>query len=246
MGLFDKKICSVCNKKAGMLRTTLCDGTYLCPDCAYDLIMPEKKDGANFYANFRLEDLDLKAVQALVEQRKRNQDNVKKFTCTKSLGDYFHIDMPNGMMVFTDKYNLRKNKITCGNPPIFFFDSLCLYHPIIVAAEEHSSFTGNVVECKINMVLGFNDPVYDIISVPIGIMKTKQGLFKTKTDMPPILEDALITCGEMREALNNWATEKGEYAAGAGKELLKKLVYRAKDLGILTADEALQALEEKH
>ena len=247
MGLFDKKICCLCGKKAGFLSTKLVDGSYLCSKCDIEYLIYPKLADVYYYPSFKMEELDAEGVELYANWHKQNQANLRDFTCTKSVGDYMHFDMNKCMVVFADKiYLSRRKKIEGINPPVFFLTDLCMYYTTLIDTESYAGLTSaNVVESKVGMLVGTKDPVYGLVCVPVGTVKTKEGLFKSKTKISPDVEVALNEMSIIMQACMEYFHDHPDtYVACLDFKLHKQLLYRAKDVGLFTADELNEHLRE--
>ena len=155
--------------------------------------------------------------------------------------------MNKGMVVFADKiYLSRRKKIEGINPPVFFLTDLCMYYTTLIDTESYAGLTSaNVVESKVGMLVGTKDPVYGLVCVPVGTVKTKEGLFKSKTKISPDVEVALNEMSIIMQACMEYFHDHPDtYVACLDFKLHKQLLYRAKDVGLFTADELNEHLRE--
>lgn len=247
MGLFDKKICCRCGKKAGFLHTKLADGSYLCSNCAADLLIHTKLADVNYYPSFQLENLDREELGLYSEWYAQNLEYLREFTCTKSVGNFIHFDTDKGMMVFADKlYMSRRKKFEGITPPVFFLSDLCMYYTLLMESESYTTLLNqDVVESKVGLLIGMKNPVYDLVCVPVGTVKTKEGLFKSKTEISPEVDTALGEMVSIMQACFEYVHENPDaYVAGLDMKLHRQLLYRAKDLDLITAEELAEYLRD--
>lgn len=76
MGLFDKKFCSICGEKIGLLGNRKLDDGNLCKDCSKQL--------SPWFNDRRHSSVD--EIRAQLEWREANRDKVRSFHATRSLG----------------------------------------------------------------------------------------------------------------------------------------------------------------
>ena len=99
MGLFEKKFCDICGEKIGMLGNRKLEDGNLCKDCAAKLspYMTGRKHST------------VDAIKEHLAYRERNQEQLKNFHPTMTLGDYtkVYIDQNMGAFIVSSSTNWR-------------------------------------------------------------------------------------------------------------------------------------------
>ncbi len=114
MGLFDKKICSICNKKIGLLdligSRKLEDG-YLCKDCAKRL--------SPWFSDNRKSTVE--EIKEQLEYRELNKEEVESFNATRTIGQKYKVmidDRSNKFLV------TKESKWREENPDVLKFSQV--------------------------------------------------------------------------------------------------------------------------
>ncbi|MBR3293140.1 MAG: DUF4428 domain-containing protein [Oscillospiraceae bacterium] len=111
MGLFDKKYCSVCEKKIGLLGNRKLEDGNLCKDCANKL--------SPWFSERRQSSVN--DIRAQLAYREENRGAVAQFNTTRSLGKHTKLllDENAGKLVVTAARDLRE-----ANPDVLDFSQI--------------------------------------------------------------------------------------------------------------------------
>lgn len=240
MGLFDAKNCAVCGEKKGLLGVKLIDGNYLCNRCAKKHTYSPSFSLLAGEINFRerkLSDLSLMEYNSLVARRATNLEELKNFDRSARYCDVVHIDEDAREIVFVDNAIFQnKEKLYKENPPVFKTENLAFARMTIAESEKTEKLSGEIkkLESKIHLVLGFEDPLYDIIRVEIGKITTKNGLFTIKSSVSPEVEDLLEKLGSIMEWEVSWSAENDVMTPASDMDAYWRFAKKARDYGYLT------------
>ena len=91
MGLFDKKYCSVCGEKIGLLGNRKLEDGNLCKDCAKKL--------SPWFEERRHSTVD--QIKAQLQYREENKEAVRRFNITRSIGDFTKLLIDDDQRKFT-------------------------------------------------------------------------------------------------------------------------------------------------
>ncbi len=111
MGLFDKKYCDICGEKIGLLGNRKLEDGNLCKNCASKL--------SPWFSERRSS-----TVQSIKDQlayREENEEKVKAFNATRTLGDYYtvYLDEDNRKFLVSSSKNYRND-----NPDVLDFSQV--------------------------------------------------------------------------------------------------------------------------
>lgn len=244
MGLFDKKLCTICGKKKGLFGYKLADGNYLCADCADKYAHNALFDGAKYHKKYTPSDLTLTQYQDFVAMRENNLYELEEFSPSKTFLGFIHIDEDAQEMVISEgSVFSNKKKLMESNPPVFEFENLAFVRVVFSAPEESTTLTGKAkVESQIRIILGFVDPLYDIICINAGKMVTKDSMFGIKTTVNPEIKELMHTIDDMISWEISWSADNDVMTPAADMDAYWKLAKRAKDLGYLSGDDIRECL----
>lgn len=248
MGLFDKKICAVCGAKKGLLGAKLKDGIYLCSDCSVKHSFYESYAAKDFFkknVSYRqklLSDMTFDEYKDLVAARDENLEELKEFCRTSSYCKVVQIDEDAREMVFIDSMIFDDQKrLFKENPPVFKTENLSFARLTFSKAEETKSLTGNVkLQSTIHLVLGFVDPLYDIIRIELGKLTVKSGFFGTKSSMTPEVSELMDKIASILNWEVSWSVENDVMTPATDMDAYWTLAKRARLYGYLT-DEDIRA-----
>ena len=88
MGFFKEKICAHCGKKAGMLKSTLKDGQYICSKCTKPV---------PFELNGFLKEYDYEGFKDLLEYLEKYNKEYKAKYCETHRYHSIHLDAQHGL-----------------------------------------------------------------------------------------------------------------------------------------------------
>lgn len=251
MGLFDKKTCAVCGKEQRILGMKLADGNYLCSDCypkyrysESTTFMDAYKKEAKYHTHISLNDLTLEQYHALVQLREENLEELKDFQCTKSFCGIAHFDWDAAEAIFVDSSILGdKNRLYKENPPVFKMENLAFVRMTFSDKNSSVTVTGKAkAESKINLILGFDDPVYDIIYMEIGKITVKEGMFGTKTNISKDVEELMQAISDLLTWEIAWSAENDVDIPATNMDSYWRLAKKAKDRGYLSSDDIKDCL----
>ncbi len=245
MGLFDAKYCEICGKRKGLLGYKLADGKYLCADCASKYYYSEYLSNATLNKKYFPHDLTLTRYQDLVAIRDNNRFELEEFTPSKTFCGFIHIDEDAQEMVICDKstYSNEKKRME-ANPPVFKFENLAFMRLTFTQPETSTTLTGKAkAESQVKLILGFEDPLYDILCLEIGKMVTKETWRGYETKMDPEVDALLETIDAMMSWEIAWSNDHDVMTPAADMDAYWRLAARAKQLGYLTSDDIKTCLQ---
>lgn len=240
MGLFDKKFCKACGEKKGLFGEKLKDGNYLCSKCSSKHVFPFSYAPANVtYRHKPLSELTFDEYESLVAERDNNREELQEFCRTNSYCKSIQIDEDAREMVFISDADFENQKqLIKFNPPIFKTENLSFARVTFSENEESTTLSGKAkVESKIYLVLGFVDPLYDIIRIEVGKLTVKSGFFGTKTSVPPELDKLMAKLSEILSWEVSWSAENDVMTPAVDMDAYWRLAKKAKDYGYLTAED---------
>lgn len=143
MGLFDKKTCSVCGQKIGLLGNRKLEDGNLCKDCARKL--------SPWFSERRSSTVE--DIRAQLNYREENRRAVAEFNTTRSLGKYTKLllDDGAGKFIVTSARDIREE-----NPDVLDFSQITGCDLDI----EESSIERKTKDSRGNSV-SYNPPQYD-------------------------------------------------------------------------------------
>ena len=245
MGLFDKKICAVCGKKKGLFGTKLSDGQYLCGDCTDAFTHFEPLSQIKFNQKIQLKDLSLVEYQDQLARRRNNLAELDEFSATKSFCGFIQIDEDAQQILFVeDRVFKNEKKLKEVNPPIFKIENLAFIRMTFQDGDVETTLTGKpMLESKVFLVMGFEDPIYDVIRVEVGKITSKTGLFgNVKTKTSPDIDALTKTISGMMDWEISWSADHDIVTPAADMDAYWRLAKRAKDYGYITGEDITECL----
>lgn len=246
MGLFDAKFCAVCGNKKGLLGVRLKDGNHLCGDCASKrFYQPGVFSMIEMNVKPEALDMTLEEYNILVERRAKNLELLKEFEGTK-FTDRVQIDEDLEQVIFVDKNTFNnKEKLYELNPPVFEIEKLGFSMISTSKAVASTTITGKAKsESTVYLIVGFEDPVYDVCRIEIGKIEAKEGFLGNKVTETPDIQvlidtfNSIIVWQERSGDVNeNSMTARNYYNYWS-------LMKRAKTLGYVTQDDITETLRE--
>ena len=111
MGLFDKKYCSICSAKIGLLGNRKLDDGNLCKDCASKL--------SPWFSDRRHSTVE--QIREQLDYREANKEKVESFCCTRTLGSWTKVMLDENQQLFmvTHAKNLKE-----ANPDVLRFSDV--------------------------------------------------------------------------------------------------------------------------
>ena len=111
MGLFDKKYCSICSAKIGLLGNRKLDDGNLCKDCASRL--------SPWFSDRRHSTVE--QIREQLDYREANKENVESFHCTRTIGSWTKVMLDENQQLFmvTHAKNLKE-----ANPDVLRFSDV--------------------------------------------------------------------------------------------------------------------------
>lgn len=251
MGLFDKKTCAICGEKKGLLGKYLADGNCLCGKCAKKHSFTESFKMGDLlnktveYKERKVSEFTLDEYKALVAAREKNLEELQVFERTACYCNVVQIDEDARELIFIDSHIFNnKKRLLEENPPIFKTENLSFARLVVAEAEKTEKLSGEIkkLESQIHLVLGFEDPLYDIIRVEVGKITTKNGLFSIKTSVSPEVEEMMEKLNSIMDWEVSWSTENDVMTPANSMDAYWKLAKRAKDYGFITKDDIRDCL----
>ena len=244
MGLFDKKFCTECGKKKGLLGIKLADGNYLCADCNLKTNVTYRNSKIDMRRTAIDKTMDIDTYRSAVAYRKVNLEKLEQFEATVSLCGVVQIDEDAQQIVFVDNstYNNRE-WLYQQNPPVYNFSDLAFTRITYSSVESSTTLMGNAkAECTVYLVAGFEDPLYDVIRVEIGKITVKEGFFSDKTIVSPDIEKLTAVISSMMDWEIAWSAENDVTTPAASMDAYWRLAKRAKDEFFITDEEVKECL----
>ena len=111
MGLFDKKYCSICSAKIGLLGNRKLDDGNLCKDCASKL--------SPWFSDRRHSTVE--QIREQLDYREANKEKVESFHCTRTIGSWTKVMLDENQQLFmvTHAKNLKE-----ANPDVLRFSDV--------------------------------------------------------------------------------------------------------------------------
>ena len=111
MGLFDKKYCSICSAKIGLLGNRKLDDGNLCKDCASKL--------SPWFSDRRHSTVE--QIREQLDYREANKVKVESFRCTRTIGSWTKVMLDENQQLFmvTHAKNLKE-----ANPDVLRFSDV--------------------------------------------------------------------------------------------------------------------------
>lgn len=246
MGLFEKKLCAICGKKKGLFGAKLKDGNYLCFDCLSKMsFSPVLGSGIELNLKAKPSELTLDEFNEYVELRQSNLEELQDFNCTKSLCGNIQIDEDAQEIIFVDNATFsNKERLYEQNPPIFKVENLALARITLSEIETGTTITGKAkAECKVYLVVGFEDPVYDVSRIEIGKRKAKEGFLSDKVTESPDIEVLTKTIASMLDWEISICEGEDVVTPAASMDSFWRMVNRAKSRGYMSSDEIRECLK---
>ena len=232
--------------KKGLLGTKLKDGNYLCGDCSAKMCYtPAPFSGIEMHRKVNQSELTLDEYHDFVELRNRNLDELNEFNCTKSLCGNIQIDEDAQEIIFIDNATFsNKERLYEVNPPVFKIENMALARTTNSEIQTGTTVTGKAkAECKVYLVAGFEDPVYDVIRIEIGKRKAKEGFLSDKVTESPDIEVLINTLSSMLEWEMSISAGEDVVTPAASMDSFWKMVNRAKIYGYMSSDEIRECLK---
>lgn len=245
MGLFDAKLCAECGRKKGLFGTKLSDGQYLCGDCATAFTHFEPLSQIKFNQKVQLKELNLVQYQDQLARRRNNLEELEDFSATKSFCGFIQIDEDTQQLLFVEDRTFRnEKKLREINPPIFKIENLAFMRLTFQDGEVETGITGKPkMESKVFMVLGFEDPIYDVIRLEIGKITSKTGMFGgVKTKVSPDIDALTKTISDMMSWEISWSADHDVVTPASDMDAYWRLAKRAKDYGYITTEDITECL----
>lgn len=246
MGLFDTKYCAVCNNKKGLFGYKLKDGTHLCRKCGKKFAYDDFVLGVTYHRHRELSDITMQQYEHLVGLREENLQELAEFDATKTFCGFIQIDEHAQEITFLEKVFFENMKDRQKyNPPVFKFEKLAFVRIITTEPETSTTVTGGAkAESKVRLLLGFVDPVYDIICLDIGKITSKTGMFGgIKTKMSPEIEKLTEVIDSMVSFEIDWSLEHDMLTPASDMDAYWRMAKRAKDLGYLQSEDIKDILQ---
>lgn len=111
MGLFDKKYCSICGEKIGLLGNRKLEDGNLCKDCAKQL--------SPWFSERRHSTVE--EIKQQLAYRSDNKEKVARFKVTRSFGEYWRVLIDDTHRWFAVTHD---RSLSEANPDILSFDNL--------------------------------------------------------------------------------------------------------------------------
>lgn len=220
MGFFDKKTCSICGGKLGLIFKRKLEDGNLCKDCASKL--------SPFFSDRR--NSTVEEIKEQLKYREENKSAVAAFKTTRSFGANTKIllDEDHSKFMVTSARNLAE-----ANPDVMDYSMVT---GVDVSIEENSDEVfrkdseGNSVSYHppkydysydFNIVIRVNHPYFDTINVqlnPSSVETTDGGVFPTQKPIPdnnPEYCRYRDMCNEVKEALLGARQQARDAAAAA-------------------------------
>lgn len=247
MGLFSKEACAICGKETRFSKTKLADGNYICGNCLGDIHYHHNSlQGVYERTKYVLKKLTLEDVKSYLDIRKQNLEELKTFNWTESLGLEFQIDKNSNQVIFADYFTCtNKDKLLAKNPPVFKLGNLAFLHLTFSATESSQTVTGKATaESTAYLIMGFEDPVFDIFKIEIGKLKTKEGLFTAKVKGTSKIEDIFDTINEMRNVAIAEAEANNILIPANNMDSFWRALSRASFMGYVSSSEVKDYLKQ--
>lgn len=247
MGLFSKVTCSICGKQTRFSKTKLADGNYICTSCYIgSRYLADSFLGVKVGVKHDMKELTLEDVNSLYEIRRQNLNEVQNFKCTTPLGKNMVVDEDAGKIIFEDYLSYTQKKgFLKKNPYVFNVENLALIHTIFSETETSQTITGKAkAESKAYLILGFEDPVYDIVKVEIGKLTAKSGILFDKVKGVSKIEDIRNTIEKMRDKAITKAEANNVLIPANSADSFWKLLSEASYNGYVTSREVKEYLKQ--
>ena len=111
MGLFDKKYCSICDAKIGLLGNRKLDDGNLCKDCASKL--------SPWFSDRRHSTVE--QIREQLDYREANKEKVESFRCTRTIGSRTKVMLDEDGQVFMVT---NAKKVEEANPDVIRFSDV--------------------------------------------------------------------------------------------------------------------------
>lgn len=247
MGLFSKEACAICGTETRFTKIKLAGGKYICSKCDYDMYFHHNYlQGIHENVKIPAKNLTLEQVKAYLEIRQKNLQELKTFNWTESLGLEFQIDENSNQVIFADYSTCTKqDKLLAKNPPVFKMENLAFMH--LAFSETESSQTATLkatAESQASLILGFDDPVFDVFKVDIGKLKAKQGLLFDKVKGGDKIQKITDKLTDMRDRAIEAAEEAGISVPANNIDLFWKMLASSYYKGYITAKEVKDYLKQ--
>lgn len=247
MGLFSKETCVICGEETRFSKKKLAGGEYICGDCIGKMYFSHN-DLQGIHASVKLpyKNLTLEQVKSCLDIRKRNLEELETFNFTESLGLEFQIDENSNQVIFTDYFTCSKReKLLEKNPPVFKMKNLAFIHIAFSETETSQTVTMKATaECKVYLILGFDDPVFDIFKIEIGKIKAKEGLFSDKIKGTDKIDRITNKIVEMRNRAIEEAEEEGISIPATDMDLFWKMLSGSYYKGYVTSKDVKEYLKQ--
>ncbi len=246
MGLFSKEACAICGKETRFSKIKLADGNYICGKCSSE-IHYKHDDFQGIYDRTKLENkkMSLEEVNSYYEIRKQNLEELKNFKCSMPLGKNILIDEQSNQLVLFDYFSYTTNKLLEKNPPIFKLKDLAFMHLAFSEIKESQTVTGKgTAESNAYLILGFEDPVFDVFKVEIGKIKAKEGLFFDKVKGTSKVEEIYDAISAMRNAAIAEAEANGTVIPANNIDSFWTMLSRASFMGYVSSSEVKDYLKQ--
>lgn len=247
--LFTKTTCDSCGKKVGLFGCRLTDGHALCSECKDKMYYtPGFLSSIEWNVKLEARDVTFQQYNEFVAMRQKNLEDLQDFNATISLCGTVHLDEDAQELVFVDEdiFN-NKAKLYAANPPVFKMKDFAMGRITTSEIRTSETMTGKAkAECTVYLVIGFEDPIYDVLRVKIGERKAKEGFFTDKVTESP---DIQVLKNKLEDMLN-WETaisnEEGTDNAITSMDSYWRMVSRARVKNYMTSDEVTDCLKEHY
>ena len=247
MGLFSKEACAICGKETRFSKTKLADGNYICSKCSYDEHY-HHNDLQGIYARTKIPSrkLTLEEVKSYHEIRQQNLEELKTFNWTESMGLEFQIDENSKQVIFADYFTCtNKDKLLAKNPPVFKMENLAFMH--VMFSEIKSSETVTLkatAESKAYLIMGFEDPVFDVFKIEIGKIKAKEGFLFDKVKGDKKIIKIMDKLNSMRDKAIEEAASKNILVPANNMDSFWTMLSRASFMGYVSSSEVKDYLKQ--
>ncbi len=245
--LFTKKTCDSCGKKVGLFGCRLSDGNTLCAECKDKMYYtPGPFSEIEWNVKFTAKDVSFQQYNEYVAIRQKNLEDLQDFNATISLCGNIHLDEDAQELVFVsnDIFN-NKAKLYADNPPVFRMKDLGMARITTSEIRTSETITGKAqAECTVYLVIGFEDPIYDVFRVKIGERKAKEGFFSDKVTESPDIQALKDKLSDMLNWEIDISNNEGADNAVTSMDSYWRMVRRALDMKYMTSDEVTDCLRE--
>jgi hypothetical protein len=247
MGLFTKVTCAICGKETRFSKIKLAGGDYICADCSHAMHFHHNDlQGVFERTKIPTGKLTLEEVKSYHEIRKQNLEQLQTFNWTDSLGLEFQIDKNSNQVIFADFFTCdNKKKLLEKNPPVFKMENLAFMHLTFSDVTTSQTVTlKETAQSQAYLILGFEDPVFDVFKVEIGKLKAKEGFFSDKVKGGKKIEKIFDTVLEMKNAAIAKAEADNVLIPANSMDSFWKMLSRAYYMGYVSSKDVKNYLSQ--